>query len=157
MSIICMTCEQLSQCNLLSTVSLQSISCLYRFCLEKKRNSRNEFGRKEETNIFCHGPHLTFLLNLRRIFTKIHLFCQISNFRQNRHHFRCCVNFCTYLDTFFGNTTYTFTWVTYPAPPYVVSLAQKGYPFSWVLFWYRHGMSSHDILVSYFVMFHPGV
>lgn len=70
MSIICMTCEQLSQCNLLSTVSLQSISCLYRFCLEKKRDARNEFGRKGETNIFCHGPHLTFLLNLRRIFTK---------------------------------------------------------------------------------------
>ena len=46
---------------------------------------------------------------------------------------------------------------TYPAPPYVVSLAQKGYPSSWLLFWYRHGMSSHDILVAYFVMFHPGV
>lgn len=163
---------------LLSTVSLQIILSVS-LMSQKEERPQERVWTKRRKKKHLRGPfcHLIWIFSVKPLanFRKnspflSNFFWQFSsessllkwpllqshlNFR-HIYHFRCCVNVCTHLDTL-GKNTCTFTWATYPAPPYVVSLAQKGYPPSWVLFWYRHGMSSHDILVAYFVMFHPGV
>lgn len=173
-----LTCEQLSQCN----SPFHSLSSNHPVCIAYVTKRRETLGTsldEKEKKKHLRGPfcHLNWIFSVKPLanFRKnspflSNFFWQFSsessllkwpllqshlNFR-HIYHFRCCVNVCTHLDTL-GKNTCTFTWATYPAPPYVVSLAHKGYPPSWVLFWYRHGMSSHDILVAYFVMFHPGV